>query len=193
MIPTRTRLGAVLAAYFALSTGWVEGSDEPAVPLQLQAELTVKVVGYVQEPHLQPPDIMHIGILTKAGRPESARFGAELKAALDRVPSIAGHAHDQSMLAFSTALDLVQEVKRQHLFLIYLTPGLGAEILAITQALQRVPVVTIAATDSYVSAGAILGFELLSGHPKMVFNLAQAKKQNIVFGSAVMKLMRLVE
>lgn len=51
----------------------------------------------------------------------------------------------------------------------------------------------MAAVDSYVAGGAILGFELVSGRPRMVLNLGQAKKQGVAFRAQVMKLMRIVE
>jgi hypothetical protein len=41
--------------------------------------------------------------------------------------------------------------------------------------------------------GVVLGFELISGHPKMILNLRQAKKQEVVFRAAIIKLMRIVE
>jgi hypothetical protein len=76
---------------------------------------------------------------------------------------------------------------------VYFSPGLDSEVPAIARALQGRRFITIAAVDSYVHDGALLGFELVSGHPKMVFNIAQARKQDVVFRSAVMKLMRLIE
>ena len=75
----------------------------------------------------------------------------------------------------------------------YFTPGLDAEIGPSAAALVGQRVMTIGAVDSFVSSGIVLGFELVSGHPKMVFNLRQAKKQDVVLRAAVMKLMRIVE
>ena len=43
------------------------------------------------------------------------------------------------------------------------------------------------------SGGVVLGFELVSGHPKMILNLRQAKKQEVVLRAAIIKLMRIVE
>ena len=69
----------------------------------------------------------------------------------------------------------------------------AAIVPPIAHALDGVPLVTVASVDTYVADGAILGFEQVSGRPRMVLNLAQAKQQGVTFQSAVMKLMRIVE
>lgn len=168
-------------------------ADEPAVPLQLQAELTVKVIEYAQQPPIRSGDVVRLGILVKSSGAQSTHFGAELKAALDRIDTIAGLPHEQTLLQWSDSTRLVDEIVRRKLTIVYVAPGLDSDIPVIAQAVQEMPIITVAATDSYVRNGVILGFELVSGRPKMIFNLRQARQQGVAFGSAVMKLMRIVE
>ena len=163
------------------------------VPLQLQADLSAKVVEYAQDPPVRSVDVVRIGILVNAARPESTRAGTELRVAFDRMAAIGGRPHEQSILQWTTPHDLAQEVRRRNLTIVYFTPGLDAEILALARELRGMRLITIAAVDSYVQSGAVLGFELVSGHPKMVFNAGQAKQQGVTFRSAVMKLMRIIE
>jgi hypothetical protein len=191
-LPRRTNHKLWLACA-VLTFAFRAAADEPAVPLQLQVDLTVKVIEYAQQPAIRSADIVRVGVLVKASSAQSMRFGAELKAALDRIDTIAGLAHEQSTIAWASAASFVEEARKRRLSVVYLAPGLDAEVSSIAEALQGIQIITVAATDSYVQSGAILGFELVSGHPKMVFNLAQAKQQDVVFGSAVMKLMRIVE
>ena len=129
----------------------------------------------------------------KSSGAQSTHFGAELKAALDRVGTIAGLPHEQFLLEWNGSTEMVDEIVRRKLSIVYVAPGLDSEIPVIAQAVQEIPLITVAATDSYVRSGLILGFELVSGRPKMIFNLKQARQQGVVFGSAVMKLMRIVE
>jgi hypothetical protein len=168
-------------------------ADEPAVPLQLQVDLTVKVMEYVQQPPIRSGDVVRLAIVVKSSNAQSTHFGAELKAALDRVDTIAGLPHEQILLEWIGPSQLVDEIARSKLAIVYVAPGLDSEIPVIAQAVQGIQLVTVAAVDSYVRGGLILGFELVSGRPKMVFNLTQARQQSVVFGSAVMKLMRIVE
>ncbi len=77
--------------------------------------------------------------------------------------------------------------------MLYFTPGLDAEIGPSAAALVGQRIITVGAVDSFVSGGVVVGFELISGHPKMILNLRQAKKQDIVLRAAIIKLMRIVE
>lgn len=168
-------------------------ADTPGVPLQLQVELSNKVIEYVQEPPVLSLDRIRIGIVVKSSSPESMRAGAELKAAFDRVVTAGGRPHEQSILEWTSAKALAEQAKNRGLVVLYFTPGLDAEIGPSAAALVGHRVMTIGAVDSFVAGGVVLGFELVSGHPKMVFNLRQAKKQEVVLRAAVMKLMRIVE
>jgi hypothetical protein len=193
MILRRTILNAVMLSCAALISTFSAWADNPAVPLQLQADLTIKVMAYAESPAIKAVDVLRIGIVTKGGNADSTQAGAVLKGALDRVDAMGGLAHEQSILQWVDAPHLVEESRRRSLFVLYLMPGLDGEVAAIARALQGIQVITVAATDSYLPDGAILGFELVSGHPKMVFNMTQARQQHVVFRSAVMKLMRIVE
>jgi len=165
------------------------------VPLPLQVDLTVKLLEYAEAPSLQAVrgGLMHIGIVVKSGNVESQHAGSELKAALGNVGQIAGVGHDEIVLEWSTAASLAEQAKSKRLLVVYLTPGLGSDVPAMARALAGTPVITIGSIDTYVAAGALLGFELSSGRPKMVFNLGQAKRQGVVFRASVMKLMRIIE
>lgn len=192
MTIVRNFLCTLLIGCALLTASDLANADEPAVPLQLQVDLTVKVIEYAQQPPIRAGNIVRVAILVKSTA-QSSHFGAELKAALDRVDTIAGLPHEQGLLEWTSPTQLVEEIGRSHPTIIYVAPGLDPEIPAIAQAIRGIPVVTVAAIDSYVRGGLILGFELVSGRPKMIFNLNQAKQQGVVFGSAVMKLMRIVE
>jgi YfiR/HmsC-like len=187
----RPRVGLGVLALLTLSESAV--ADDPSVPLRLQADLAAKVMAYVQQPPLRSVDRIHIGILLKPGSAESTRFGVGLKAAFEGMSTIAGLPHDEVVLQWSNGNNLIDQARHYKLFSIYVTPGFDSEVPVIARALQGMQLVTVAASDDYVARGIVLGFELISGHPKMVFNLSQAKRQSVVFSSTVMKLMRVVE
>ena len=179
-----------LASLASSGSAW---ADEPTVPLQLQVELSSKIIEYVQEPALLSLDRIRIGIVVKASSPESMRAGAELKAAFDRVTRVGGRPLEPSVIEWSSARALSEQSRSRGLTLLYFTPGLDAEIGPSAAALVGQRILTIGAVDSFVASGVVLGFELVSGHPKMVMNLRQAKKQDVVLRAAVIKLMRIIE
>ena len=194
MASSLTRSKALLL--IAVAVSWSVSSaiaEDPAIPLQLQAELTAKVVEYAQTPSSQGLGVMRIGILVRSGSVESQHFASELKATFGRMGTIAGLAHEEAVMTWSNASAFAEEARRRQLFAVYLTPGLRGEIPAIARALEGVQIISVAAVDGYVSGGAILGFELVSGRPRMVLNLPQARKQGVAFRAQVMKLMRIVE
>jgi len=168
-------------------------ADAPSVPLQLQVELSNKVLEYVQQPPMLSLDRVRIGIVVKASSPESMRSGAELKAAFDRIALAGGRPHEQLVVEWAGATALADQARSRGLNVLYFTPGLDAEVGPSAAALVGQRIMTIGAVGSFVPSGVVLGFELISGHPKMVFNLRQAKKQELVLRAAVMKLMRIVE
>lgn len=187
------RSSLVLLAGVGIALAPAAWGSEMAVPLQLQVELSKKILEYVDVPPFRSVDRVRIGIVVKADRPDSVRAGGDLKIAFDRSTSIAGHDHEQSILEWSGPNRLVEETERRRLTVLYFTPGLDVEVAAVARALVGKPLLRIAAVDSLVQAGAILGFDLVSGHPKMLCNLRQAKAQGVVLKAAVLKLMRIVE
>jgi len=187
----RARAIPLMAVWLSLVTSPVR-AEAPAVPLQLQVELTAKLIEYAQSPSPQGQSVIRIGIVVRGSSVESQHFGTELKSAFSRIGNIAGLPHEEFVVSWSTPAALLDEVKRRQLFAVYLTPGLGQDVGGMARALEGTPVLTVGAIDSYVPAGAILGFELVSARPKMVLNLAQAKKQGVAFRASVMKLMRIL-
>jgi hypothetical protein len=63
---------------------------------------------------------------------------------------------------------------------------------AVAKALAGVDVLTVGATAAHAERGAVVGFDLEEGSPKIVANLAQAKAQNVAFRSELLKLARIV-
>ena len=184
---------ALLAVVIGLTIPNPAWSGEAGVPLVLQVQLCSKLLAYVQEPPLRQANPLHIGIVVKPHNAESERVGAELKAGFDRLSEIAGRPHEQTIVPLTSAGALVEEFKRQDVMVVYLTPGVDADMAPIASALLGLPILTITAKDSLVDGGALLGFEIVSGHPKMIFNARQAKKQGVVLRAAAMALMRIVE
>src|SRR5262245_13242377 len=76
-------------------------AEDPAIPLQLQVDLTAKLVEYVQTPSLQGQGLLRIGILTRNGSVESQHFASELKASFGRIAQIAGMAHEESIITWT--------------------------------------------------------------------------------------------
>ena len=93
---TRTKAILLVVAMLSLPASSVRAED-PAVPLQLQADLTAKLIEYAQAPSPQGLTTLRIGILVRNGSVESQHFGSEIKAIFGRMATIAGMAHEESV------------------------------------------------------------------------------------------------
>jgi len=93
-------------------------------------------------------------------------------------------------VSFESAALLGKRCRTDSVDIVYLTPGLEDDVPEIRKALTGVDTLSVSAVPSSVPAGIVLGFELLSGKPKIWLNLAQAKAQNVNFKADVLKLMK---
>jgi len=168
-------------------------AEEVAVPVGLQAELIAKVAAYDKSFAARAGDRVHVILLTRPGDAESVRTAAHMETALRDVKDIGGLPHDEVTFGYPGPKALVEQVRARHAAIIYVTPGLGTEIEGMRDALSGVSVLSVGAVADYVPKGVVLGFDVVSGKPKLVVNLGQARKQDVAFKAEVLKLMRVIE
>jgi hypothetical protein len=167
--------------------------DEVVVPAALQADLLAKVAAYDKNLVGRAGDRVRVLIVVKPKDDASNRFAKHLSSALGGVGKIGGLPHDQTTAVFAGARPLAETCRAQRIAIVYLAPGLGEEIPAIRDALEDVNVLSVAAVASDVPKGVVLGFDLVSGKPKLVVHLAQARRQHVQFRAELLKLARVIE
>ena len=93
--PFKRATAILLVAAAFTAPGSSARAEDPAIPLQLQVDLTAKLMEYAQAPSPQGLSVLRIGILAKSGSVESLHFATELKASFARIAQIAeiGRAH----------------------------------------------------------------------------------------------------
>jgi hypothetical protein len=181
----------VAALLLLLPTSAAGGSV--SVPVDLQAKLMVKVAGYDGNLPSRSGGTVRVGILTLPGNTDSERAEAQLRRALGSVGKISGLPHEEVSLKWSDGAALARECRDRNISILYVTPGLSAQVPKMRSSLDGVSVLSVGAVAGYVADGIVLGFDLVSGKPKLVVNLPQAKRQNVKFSSRVLKLMRVIE
>jgi hypothetical protein len=183
-------LAAILVS--AVASRDARAEDVP-VPESLQAELVAKIAGYDRGFAARAGDRAHVLILDRPDDADSARAAAHLEAALHALPEIGGLPHDEAVVAFTNAGALPQLVRSRHAAVVYITPGLEADVPAIRTSLDGVDVLSVSAVPGYVPRGVVLGFDLVSSKPKLLVNLGQARKQHVAFMAEVLKMARVYE
>lgn len=172
------------------SRSWGEDSE---VPARVQAELIRKLGQYDRNFLERARKKVVIAIVARPSDVDSSRATSQMEAAFKELGPIAGLTHEEMVVPWNGARNLADLCAQRGIAIIYLTPGLAGEIGALARELEGKSVWTVAGMSAYVGKGAVLGFELVSGRPKLVINLTQAKKQNVLFQASVLSLMRIVQ
>lgn len=169
-------------------------AEEVAVPVSVEADLTAKVAAYDKNFHERAGKRARVLIVFKAGDVTSEKVAGQMQNALGAVATIAGLPHDEEVFAYADAPKLSQSCKDKHAAIVYLSSGFSnGDMDAIASAMNGSDVLTVASLARYVPHGAVLGFDLVSGKPKLLVHLTQARRQHVDFKSDVLKLMKVYE
>ena len=169
------------------------GADQVVVPLELQAELLAKVASYDRNMTARAGDRLQVLLVTKSSDSESVRVVTRMQSALRSIPQIGGLPHDEQTLNFTNATDLARHCRAQHVAIVFLGPGHGDDIPSIRDALADVDVLSVSPVPEYVERGVVLGFDVVSGKPRLLVNLAQARRQHVALRAEILKLMKVYD
>ena len=138
---------AVVAALLGASSA---ASANVAVPPHLQAQLVAKVARYERTFAERVGPEVNI-LIVKASGAESGRVGAQLEAALGKVPDIGGTPLKVTSVAWSGGGALKGKVEADKIDIVYLSADVDAKAAA--GALSGVAVLTVAAEPTSCSCG----------------------------------------
>lgn len=186
------RAAALLVLVCLLLTTSSLPADEVQVPEGLQAELLARLLPYDRNFQARAGGRVEIVILVKAGNVRSKISASQLERRLSALDRIGGLPHEVDIVQYESASALAKACASRRVSVVYLTPGFDDEVTEIRTALSSVNVLSVAAVPGYVPNGIVVGFELTSGKPRMLINLAQAKRQKVDFRAAVLNLMKVV-
>jgi YfiR/HmsC-like len=184
---------ALSLAMFTCETRIEAAEEGELVPIGLQVQLLDKIAAYDRKLPERSGGRVRLMVVSRAGSAESERASAQLHATLAATPSLGGYPHDDSDLKFVSAEALAAACRSGRVSILYFTPGFKDDLQAIRAALDGVSVLSVSTVGTYVQGGIVLGFDLISGKPRLLFNLTQAKRQNVAMRPEVIRLMRVYE
>jgi hypothetical protein len=161
-----------------------------AVPPGTQAELLAKLAGFDRNFAARAGGKAVILLVAMPGNSESMRAALEMKAALGRQERVGDLPHDEQIVTHTSAEALVELVRVRRAAIVYFGPGFEKQIPALSAAFASVNVLTVGANPAYVPGGIVLGFDLVSGRPKLLVHVLQARKQHVSFPASVLNLMK---
>jgi len=168
-------------------------ADDVSVPVSLEAELLVKVAQYDRNFTTRAGERVQILLVVKPGNSNSAYVASQMEASLARIPQIAGLPHDEAVVSYPGAAELTKLCRSHRAAIVFLGPGFRDDVEAIRAALTDLDILSATGVPAYVPAGIVLGFDVVSGRPKLLVHLTQAKRQNIALRAEALKLMKVFE
>lgn len=168
-------------------------ADGIAVPIRLQAELLSKVASYDRNFETRTGERVRTLLLVKQGDPESSLAAAEMRSALSSIPTIGALPHDEELTTYSNAPNLAEMCRSRKVSILYLAPGFSEQIEALREAMGDLSLLSVGSLAEYVPNGIVLGFDIVSGHSKLLVNLTQARRQHIEFRAEILKLTKVYE
>lgn len=164
-------------------------AQEIAVPLPLQATLLVKAAALDWNLPARAGARVNLVIVEKAGIADSHRAALQLKAALETQQKLAGLPLAIRIATFVDAPKLAVTCRDERVSILHFSSGFeSSEIRAIAEALAGGDVLSVAAVAADVQEGIVLGFDLVSGKPKILANLKQARRQNVQLASGLLSV-----
>jgi hypothetical protein len=157
------------------------------VPVRVQAELLVKVAAY-DERLVARPGERQVLLFMSPDHIDGEAMVKLMRSELGAFARIAGKPHKEELVRYQSPAALAEIVKQKNAAIAYFAPGLGASIAAIASALNGIQVLTVAALPEYVKLGAVLGFDLVSGKPKLLVHFEQARRQGVAFTPELLRL-----
>jgi hypothetical protein len=180
----------VLLTGLALTLASPSSAQSMSVPTGAQAELIAKLAGFDRNFAARAGGKAVIILAVMPGETESQSAALEMKAAFSRLPTVGNVPHEELVVTYSNPTALAEVVRAKRAAIVYLGPGFGKQIPAIRDALSSLNVLSVGAIPGYVPSGIVIGFDLVSGRPKLLIHVPQARKQNVAFPASVLSLMK---
>lgn len=187
-------MGCVIAAMMAWSmvAEWPVRAQDTAVPIGLQVELLARLLWYERGLQKRSADTLAVMIVERPRDAESERAAAQLSAQLERVKQLGGKTIQQARVVYESAEQVRVLVEQQHVYLVYLSAGLGEATPELTRALSSQEVLTVSADGDDAERGVVLGFVLESAKPRIILDLKQARAHKLDFSAQVLRIVRVV-
>jgi hypothetical protein len=184
---------AVVLALSCLLVPGRSSAEDVEVPTSLQAELLAKVAEYDRNFQARAQGRALVLLVVKPGSADSARVAAQMETSFSRIDHIAGLPHDEEIVSYAGAIELAATCRSRHVAVVFFGPGFRDDVEAIRRALEGVDVLSAAGVADYVPLGIVFGSEVVSGRPRLLIHLTQARLQNVDIRAEALKLMKVFQ
>jgi hypothetical protein len=172
----------LMAVVLAVSSASAAFADE--LPVGVQVNLLSKLSTYVSG--FAPAGSTEVKIWVLYPGKDPSRGAQALASAFTQAGKLGQYTAAPTLVAFVDAKTLEAAVAAEKPRVIYLAPEIDEKVaLEIVSAVGKSTALTLSGVEAHVKLGVVLGFSLVEARPRVLINLKQALKQNIVFLSGL--------
>jgi hypothetical protein len=189
----RLVVGAAVLAFAAVPSHPAAGQQE--VPPDRRVLILVRALSYDGELKARAGDAVAVAILSKRDHGPSEAAASTTTAAFKKVErlTVAGLPIQVVSLIFAGGPALEAAVGSHGIDVVYVCPGLDAELAAIMEITRKRRLVSIGGQENYLSRGLALGAFLYEGKPAVVINLPAARSEGSDFSSELLRVARVLK
>jgi len=156
------------------------------LPVQLQVNLLSKMSTYVQNFVPAGTETVKVLVVHPGPKDGPTRGAQSLGSTITQVGKLGKYGAEPKLVAYGDAKTFRATLAAERPQVLYLAPELDSTLTAeIVEAATSSTVLTISGVAEHVRLGVVLGFALMEGRPRVLINLKQAQKQQIVFLSGL--------
>jgi hypothetical protein len=185
------RIGLVLTVLLLTGSAWAD-----AVPAKNQALLLLRILAYDHNlANRTSAGHVTIVIVYKAGNSDSedaANGMGGIVGDIAKSTTIAKNTISVVRLAYSDKT-FDGEISRAHAAALYVAPGLGDSIGAITTTTQGRKLLSFSGVADYVASGIAVGFALDDGKPEILVNLPASRSEGADLDVALLRVAKIVK
>lgn len=164
-------------------------SDRLVVPVELQVDLLAKVLRYDRNFSSRVLDEVRVLVVHEPDDAESTRVAREYVAAIGAEAKLGGVKARAELVPFATEAELVARVKERKASVVVFAPSFASRAASLAAQFEGADCLTVSASPDGVREGLVLGFDLVSGKPRMLLNLSRSRRQGADFRAEVLRLM----
>jgi hypothetical protein len=167
--------------------------DEILVPAAVQSKLLSKLVLYHRNSPSKAAGVFRTLLLAHKGDVDSRQAAQQVASALGGNSKLAMLPHQEFVEDFGTAATFSKFCKDQNISLVYLSSNLGDQVGAIVGELKGSHILTVTAVSKYLSKGACIGMDLVSGQTQLLVNPNALKDQEVDINPGLLSIMKVVQ
>ena len=186
-------LQASLALALGGLVGWPRRGFAGYAPTARQAQLIGRLAAFDRSFAARAGAVAKVSCHHKTKDAESASVTSAVAKATASLGDIGGLRPEVTVSELGDAAKLAARCPAERIAILYFGPGTETDMGAMAQALSGVDVLSIGGSGAHAERGAVVGFDVEEGRPRIVVNLRSARAQKVSLRAELLKLARVIE